>query len=209
MGREDEVQPCSSSSSTDSNSNNNCSHLLPNSQSIASSSTSSFSSNSPRNNNGYYCCYNSKDLSTDLKLGLTISSLSSPFYLPSSPRGQYNDWPPIKPLLRNTLAGKSNTNSRHNNDSLFVKVYMQGIPIGRKLNLLAHHGYPSLISTLSHMFNTPILFQDLICHSSLEENHILTYEDKEGDWMMVGDVPWELFLTTVKRLKIVVLDKCQ
>lgn len=21
--------------------------------------------------------------------------------------------------------------------------------------------------------------------------HILTYEDKEGDWMMVGDVPWE------------------
>lgn len=23
------------------------------------------------------------------------------------------------------------------------------------------------------------------------EYHILTYEDKEGDWMMVGDVPWE------------------
>jgi auxin-responsive protein IAA len=21
--------------------------------------------------------------------------------------------------------------------------------------------------------------------------HVLTYEDKEGDWMMVGDVPWE------------------
>lgn len=28
-----------------------------------------------------------------------------------------------------------------------------------------------------------------------EENcqdfHVLTYEDEEGDWMMVGDVPWE------------------
>lgn len=21
--------------------------------------------------------------------------------------------------------------------------------------------------------------------------YVLTYEDKEGDWMMVGDVPWE------------------
>lgn len=21
--------------------------------------------------------------------------------------------------------------------------------------------------------------------------HVLTYEDKEGDWLMVGDVPWE------------------
>lgn len=20
--------------------------------------------------------------------------------------------------------------------------------------------------------------------------HVLTYEDKEGDWMLVGDVPW-------------------
>jgi len=24
-----------------------------------------------------------------------------------------------------------------------------------------------------------------------EKSHVLTYADKEGDWMMVGDVPWE------------------
>lgn len=24
-----------------------------------------------------------------------------------------------------------------------------------------------------------------------EKCHVLTYEDKEGDWLMVGDVPWE------------------
>lgn len=24
-----------------------------------------------------------------------------------------------------------------------------------------------------------------------EQYHVLTYEDKEGDWLMVGDVPWE------------------
>jgi len=31
---------------------------------------------------------------------------------------------------------------------------------------------------------------------------VLTYEDKEGDWMLVGDVPWGMFLTSVKRLRI-------
>ena len=24
-----------------------------------------------------------------------------------------------------------------------------------------------------------------------DDFHVLTYEDEEGDWMMVGDVPWE------------------
>lgn len=24
---------------------------------------------------------------------------------------------------------------------------------------------------------------------------VLTYEDKEGDWMLVGDVPWEYVLS--------------
>lgn len=24
-----------------------------------------------------------------------------------------------------------------------------------------------------------------------EKQHVLTYEDKEGNWMMAGDVPWE------------------
>ncbi|KAL5715538.1 Auxin-responsive protein iaa8 [Ranunculus cassubicifolius] len=25
--------------------------------------------------------------------------------------------------------------------------------------------------------------------------YVLTYEDKDGDWMLVGDVPWELRLS--------------
>ncbi|KAJ7977170.1 Auxin-responsive protein [Quillaja saponaria] len=31
---------------------------------------------------------------------------------------------------------------------------------------------------------------------------VLTYEDKEGDWMLVGDVPWGMFLSSVRRLRI-------
>ncbi|XP_043708810.1 auxin-responsive protein IAA31-like [Telopea speciosissima] len=88
---------------------------------------------------------------------------------------------------------------------------MEGIPIGRKLDLFAHHDYDGLIATLAHMFRTTILYPDMDrrVHSEKDnDHHVLTYEDKEGDWMMVGDVPWEMFLTTVKRLKITGADKC-
>ncbi|KAL0927332.1 hypothetical protein M5K25_001495 [Dendrobium thyrsiflorum] len=106
-------------------------------------------------------------LSTDLQLGLSLSTSS---FQESSPTER--------------------------TESLFVKVYMEGIPIGRKLNLFTLDGYQSLIRTLQQMFRTTIV------------SNVLTYEDKEGDWMMVGDVPWELFLTTVKKLKIARADKC-
>ncbi|KAI3734592.1 hypothetical protein L6452_14063 [Arctium lappa] len=32
---------------------------------------------------------------------------------------------------------------------------------------------------------------------------VLTYEDKDGDYMLVGDVPWQMFLGSVKRLRII------
>ncbi|KAH7573912.1 hypothetical protein JRO89_XS03G0226300 [Xanthoceras sorbifolium] len=152
----------------------------------------------------------SKDLSTDLKLGLSISPSHNDVSSTSTQREQrFLDWPPIKPLLRSTLAGHGG------HVSLFVKVYMEGIPIGRKLDLFAHQGYNALITNLSHMFTTTIRCPDdtpvdhhraTVDHS--EKYHVLTYEDKEGDWMMVGDVPWEMFLTTVKRLKIARADRC-
>ncbi|XP_028791413.1 auxin-responsive protein IAA31-like [Neltuma alba] len=86
---------------------------------------------------------------------------------------------------------------------------MEGIPIGRKLDLLAQDGYHELVKTLEHMFDTTI-----ILGSEMEEVlqperwwHVLTYEDDEGDLIMVGDIPWEMFLSTVKRLRIVRGDK--
>ncbi|KAF8387591.1 hypothetical protein HHK36_026244 [Tetracentron sinense] len=127
------------------------------------------------------------------------------FGVPSPREQTSSDWPPIKPLLRSTLAGQGNTARHH--ATLYVKVYMEGIPVGRKLDLLTHDGYGGLIRTLGHMFGTTILYPDVDrVHS--DKYHVLTYEDKEGDWMMVGDVPWEMFLTTVKRLKITRADKC-
>ncbi|KAF7804979.1 auxin-responsive protein IAA20 [Senna tora] len=86
--------------------------------------------------------------------------------------------------------------------SLFVKVYMEGIPIGRKLDVLAHDGYRHLVKTLEHMFHTTILLGTEIEGVQAKRSHVLTYEDEEGDLIVVGDVPWEMFISTVKRLRI-------
>ncbi|KNA07934.1 hypothetical protein SOVF_167290 [Spinacia oleracea] len=211
MGKieEDDQHYSSSSSSTDSNVDSNLyrrHHRLSDSHSLSASASynSATTSSSFCIINGNSNDFGNKDFSTDLRLGLSISSHHHD--LSSSLRGQYSDWSPMKASLRSTL-GSETSNCRR--ETLFIKVSMEGIPIGRKLDLLPHHGYHSLITTLVQMFRTTILSSDIICNISPENGHILTYEDKEGDWMMVGDVPWEMFLATVKRLKIVAFEKCQ
>ncbi|KAL6564032.1 Iaa10p [Orobanche hederae] len=102
--------------------------------------------------------------------------------------------------------------------SLFVKVNMDGIPIGRKVDLNACSCYKTLARALDDMFSPSAAVGAR--RSNVEErvlavgksrplrlldgssDFVLTYEDKEGDWMLVGDVPWEMFLNSVKRLRI-------
>ncbi|XP_028786475.1 auxin-responsive protein IAA20-like isoform X1 [Neltuma alba] len=124
------------------------------------------------------------DLPTDLRLGLGISATQ---HVGSSvSRGQATDWIPNQ---RAHHAAEVNDCGDHG--SLFVKVYMEGIPIGRKLNLVAHDGYHGLVRTLENMFDTTILWGTGMDGVQPERCHVLTYEDEEGDLVMVGDVPWE------------------
>ncbi|XP_061366163.1 auxin-responsive protein IAA30 [Gastrolobium bilobum] len=112
---------------------------------------------------------NTEELPTDLRLGLSISTT------------QHVGSPISRGLL----------NDCSDHSSFFVKVYMEGIPIGRKLNILAHDGYNELVKTLEHMFDTTILWGTEMNGVQPERCHVLTYEDEEGDLVMVGDVPWE------------------
>ncbi|XP_020246625.1 auxin-responsive protein IAA25-like isoform X2 [Asparagus officinalis] len=82
--------------------------------------------------------------------------------------------------------------------TMFVKVNMEGFAVGRKINLKAHNSYESLSRALQKMFAN-FLSKREVDNSS---DYILLYEDNEGDRMLVGDVPWELFITSVKRLYI-------
>ncbi|XAR61046.1 hypothetical protein NMG60_11034626 [Bertholletia excelsa] len=99
--------------------------------------------------------------------------------------------------------------------SLFVKVNMDGDPIGRKVDLNAHSCYMTLMQTLENMFDRPTTKRSSIQEHGLRmettgssklldgsSDFVLTYEDKDRDWMLVGDVPWGMFVGNVKRLRI-------
>ncbi|KAI3459559.1 hypothetical protein Pfo_016222 [Paulownia fortunei] len=95
----------------------------------------------------------------------------------------------------------------------FVKVNVDGLPIGRKVDVNVHKSYETLVKALEEMFfkpsttifgssegkEQPIRPPKLLDRKS---EYVITYEDGEGDWMLVGDVPWGVFLNMVKRLRI-------
>ncbi|KAM3195102.1 hypothetical protein ACQJBY_071265 [Aegilops geniculata] len=99
----------------------------------------------------------------------------------SNKRKRLVGWPPVKSAHR----------PRNNSH---VKVKMEGVPIGRKVDLSRHASYNQLHHTLRLMFPSSAIHQG--------DPYAVTYEDGDGDWMLVGDVPWEEFSKSAKRLNI-------
>ncbi|KAH7387065.1 hypothetical protein KP509_16G003300 [Ceratopteris richardii] len=113
-------------------------------------------------------------------------------------KGQVVGWPPVRSYRRQTLAKPP---------EMYVKVNMDGITVGRKVDLNAYNSYEGLLEALEEMFqpsNNAAAREHDIWHFLLasDSDFLLTYEDKDGDWMLVGDVPWSMFISTVKRLRI-------
>ncbi|KAH7423497.1 hypothetical protein KP509_12G058100 [Ceratopteris richardii] len=117
-------------------------------------------------------------------------------------RNRVVGWPPVRSYRRQTLAQPAET---------FVKVNMDGITVGRKVDLNAYSSYESLLQALEEMFQPSINVAQVTSSREHDLKHfllasdseyVLTYEDKDGDWMLVGDVPWSMFVSTVKRLRI-------
>lgn len=101
-------------------------------------------------------------------------------------------WPPI-----NSLWKEPPPRRRWLRKSMHVKVKMEGVAIGRKIDLRHYDSYQALTNTLIHMFAK---------YSKIEKNmeeYTLSYQDKEGDWMLVGDVQWEMFVESVQRVEII------
>ncbi|PWA73696.1 PB1 domain, AUX/IAA protein [Artemisia annua] len=87
--------------------------------------------------------------------------------------------------------------NNNNNNELFVKVKMDGVGIARKINLNIFHSYQMLTTTLIHMFDKYV---------EIEEDgasYELMYQHKDGHWLLAGDLPWEIFIHTVKRMHMV------
>ncbi|KAG8388316.1 hypothetical protein BUALT_Bualt02G0112900 [Buddleja alternifolia] len=86
---------------------------------------------------------------------------------------------------------------RRNGGKMYVKVSMDGAPFLRKINLCMHKGYFDLVKALEQLFGIEEALKE-------EENceYVPIYEDKDGDWMLLGDVPWKMFIDSCKRLRI-------
>ncbi|KAK6927560.1 AUX/IAA domain [Dillenia turbinata] len=122
-------------------------------------------------------------------------------------------WPPINSLrqkllyqnrhphqnqhgrIENNRTGENRPHSRSN--SMYVKVKMEGVAIGRKIDLKRYHSYQTLKESLISMFS-----KNLRSELDVSANYTLTYQDREGDWLIAGDVPWRTFINSVRRLEI-------
>lgn len=144
-------------------------------------------------------------------------------------------WPPVRSFRKN-LASSSSVKSATETQNvvpnksankkpmeicqkgLFVKINMDGIPIGRKVDLKAYDSYDKLSSAVDQLFRGLLAAQNNPSTGGNEKKedgetaisglldgsgeYTLVYEDNEGDRMLVGDVPWHMFVSTVKRLRV-------
>ncbi|XP_039009360.1 auxin-responsive protein IAA9-like [Hibiscus syriacus] len=158
------------------------------------------------------CATNETNLN---RTGVSNNSSSAP-----AAKAQVVGWPPVRSYRTKTLATSSKNNDEVDGKpgpaALFVKVSMDGAPYLRKVDLRMYSTYRELSSNLEKMFSCFTLGQcgahaapgkEILSESKLKDlfhgsEYVLTYEDKDGDWMLVGDVPWEMFIETCKRLKI-------
>lgn len=76
-----------------------------------------------------------------------------------------------------------------------TKVQMQGIAVGRAVDLTALKGYDELISELEEMFE---IKGQLHPRNQWE----IVFTDDEGDMMLMGDDPWQEFCDMVRRIFI-------
>lgn len=141
-------------------------------------------------------------------------------------------WPPIRSFRKNLPSSSAKATPESPDGSpenaakletstkrLFVKINMDGIPIGRKVDLKAYDSYDKLSVAVDELFRDlrAAAQRDPIAagnQRSLQKEQVFTglldgsgeftlvYEDDEGDRMLVGDVPWEMFVSTAKRLRV-------
>ncbi|GAV91793.1 AUX_IAA domain-containing protein/B3 domain-containing protein/Auxin_resp domain-containing protein [Cephalotus follicularis] len=76
-----------------------------------------------------------------------------------------------------------------------TKVQMQGVAVGRAVDLAFLEGYDQLIDELELMF-------DIKGQLHLRKKWEIVYTDDEGDTMLVGDDPWVEFCNMVRRIFI-------
>ncbi|KAF7818384.1 auxin-induced protein AUX28-like [Senna tora] len=137
---------------------------------------------------------------------------------PANPpaKAQVVGWPPVRSFRKNIIkkSEKDEKGSPNGNGMSLVKVSMDGAPYLRKVDLSLYNSYHHLCDALAKLFTSYTNsncgsqgMKDFMNESKLmnlinTSDYVPTYEDKDGDWMLVGDVPWDMFVESCKRLRI-------
>ncbi|XP_019180060.1 PREDICTED: auxin-responsive protein IAA14-like [Ipomoea nil] len=151
-------------------------------------------------------------------------------------KAQVVGWPPVRSYRKNVMAHHQKSNNGEEGDQKsgnnFVKVSMDGAPYLRKVDLKVYNTYNQLSDALANMFSSfttgnygaqgmiDFMNERKLMDLLNSSEYVPTYEDKDGDWMLVGDVPWEMFVDSCKRLRIIkgseaiglaprVMEKCK
>jgi len=109
--------------------------------------------------------------------------LTDPDAAATTCRARAVGWPPVRAYRRNALR----------DEAKLVKVAVDGAPYLRKVDLAAHDGYAPLLRALHGMFAAcpGAGAAGRLVDAATGAEYVPTYEDKDGDWMLVGDVPFE------------------
>ncbi|XP_049348269.1 auxin-responsive protein IAA16-like [Solanum verrucosum] len=145
----------------------------------------------------------------DLKLNLSsdVNNIKNSTLKTPAAKTQIVGWPPVRSFRKNILTSQK---LGQESDNILVKVSMDGAPYLRKVDLNMYKSYQELSDALAKMFNSFTIVQgmkDFMNERKLMDllnssDYVPTYEDKDGDWMLVGDVPWGMFVDSCKRLRI-------
>ncbi|KAI4381941.1 hypothetical protein MLD38_007957 [Melastoma candidum] len=114
-------------------------------------------------------------------------------------KNQVVGWPPVCSYRKRAI-GVTDADGTSLSSKAYVKVSMDGAIYLRKTELGEHGGYGDLTQALEKLFGCTGIGTEASKEKSSE--YMLIYEDKDGDWMHVGDVPWKMFRGTCKRLRI-------
>ncbi|KAE8674117.1 hypothetical protein F3Y22_tig00111769pilonHSYRG00427 [Hibiscus syriacus] len=129
-----------------------------------------------------------KNLASGAKRGFSVAIEEVPG-VPSGARVLVVGWPPVRSFRKNTMASDEAT--ADGGDCQYVKVSMDGAPYLRKVDRKTCRSYVELSSALEKMFS---------CFTMSE--YVVTYEDNDGDRVLVGDVPWQMFTDSCRRIRI-------